>query len=168
MEFAEGDLVLLNARNLARAGPGAKLQPRFVGPFAVEKRVGKVAYRLTLPPDYRIHPVFHVSLLKKHVGGMSALPPTPTADKEGAEVEAGRAGYYIAQDVVGHRDRTPTDVPRSKKGKQPRPQREYLVRWQGHRPEDDTWEPARKLKRTEDLQAMVRAYCERNGVAVRW
>ena len=42
-----------------------KLAKRFYGPFRIIRRIGSVAYDLELPPSARIHPVFHVSLLKE-------------------------------------------------------------------------------------------------------
>ena len=45
-----------------------KLSPRYVGPFEILERVGKVAYRFTLPPKMSgVHNVFHVSMLKKYI-----------------------------------------------------------------------------------------------------
>ena len=64
VQFREGDLVLLSTRNLRLKGIPAKLQKRFVGPFQILDTVGQQAYRLALPNEWKIHPVFHVSLLR--------------------------------------------------------------------------------------------------------
>ncbi|KAK4709743.1 hypothetical protein R3W88_004256 [Solanum pinnatisectum] len=59
-----------------RFGKKRKLSPRYVGPYQVFKRVGKVAYELNLPNELAlIHPVFHVSMLKKCIGDPVSILP---------------------------------------------------------------------------------------------
>ena len=50
-----------------RLGICAKLVPRYCGPFEILSRVGQVAYQLVLPPNLKVHNVFHISVLKKYV-----------------------------------------------------------------------------------------------------
>ena len=75
VEFSVGDKVFLKiapVKGIVRFGKKGKLSPRFVGPFEILEKVGKVAYRLALPPSLeKVHNVFHVSLLRKYVADPS-------------------------------------------------------------------------------------------------
>ncbi|GKF00785.1 putative reverse transcriptase domain-containing protein [Tanacetum coccineum] len=69
MEYEVGDRVMLKVspwKGVVRFGKRGKLNPRYVGPFKVLAKVGKVSYRLRLPQELSIvHHTFHVSNLKK-------------------------------------------------------------------------------------------------------
>ena len=67
--FNIGDFVLLDTKNLILKGTQSrKLSAKFVGPYRVIAKYGSTAYKLDLPVGLKIHPVFHVSLLKKYQG----------------------------------------------------------------------------------------------------
>ena len=80
-EFAVGQQVMLSTRNISLKNPGSpKLMPKWIGPYPVAKRIGKVAYQLDLPTTLRIHDVFHASLLEPlPVGRWGTAPSTAGA-----------------------------------------------------------------------------------------
>ncbi|KAI3826276.1 hypothetical protein L1987_00321 [Smallanthus sonchifolius] len=79
LEFQVGDKVLLKVspwKGVIRFGKRGKLNPRYVGPFEIEKRIGPVAYRLNLPDALNgVHNVFHVSNLKKCLSDETLVVP---------------------------------------------------------------------------------------------
>ena len=63
-------------KGVVRFGNKGKLSPRYMGPYKILQRVGKVAYELRLPSELSsVHPIFHVSMLKRcFVNSESILP----------------------------------------------------------------------------------------------
>lgn len=89
----------------------------------MEQRIGPVAYRLDLPPDSRIHPVFHVSVLKAHIGPHQvAETDLPEPMEDDAPTEPVR--------ILGRR--------RKRHGA--RLETEVLVEWLGRPADESTWE----------------------------
>ncbi|KAK2979093.1 hypothetical protein RJ640_022575, partial [Escallonia rubra] len=81
---------------------------RYEGPFPIVAKVGKVSYRLELPPKLKIHPVFHVSLLKPHYDdkedpsrGESHRAPTAVVRSYDKEAE------YVLSDKIERRRGVP-------------------------------------------------------------
>ncbi|KAK9098285.1 hypothetical protein Syun_025330 [Stephania yunnanensis] len=81
LTYDEGALVYLKVsprKGHHRFGLKGKLAPRFIGPFKIKKRVGKVAYELELPPQMSgIHPMFHISMFRL---AKSKADERPTVD----------------------------------------------------------------------------------------
>ncbi|PHU23424.1 hypothetical protein BC332_08531 [Capsicum chinense] len=77
LEFEVGDLVYLKIspmKRVKRFGKMGTLSPRYVGSYQILSRVGKVAYEIKLPADLLVvHPVFHVSVLKKCNGDSTVI-----------------------------------------------------------------------------------------------
>ena len=54
-----------------RLGKYSELAPKYCRPFEILAKVGSVAYQLALPPNIKLHNVFHVSILKIYVHNFS-------------------------------------------------------------------------------------------------
>jgi hypothetical protein len=102
----------------------------------VIERIGKVAYKVELPPNLKMHNMFHVQLLKKYRDNGKVQPPPPP-------IEIDDSLKYEVERVLGHRE--------VKRGKGTR--KEFLVKWLGYDHEHNTWEPEKHLTHCEDLLA---------------
>ncbi|GJZ72896.1 putative reverse transcriptase domain-containing protein [Tanacetum coccineum] len=79
LEFQVGDRIMLKVsprKGVIRFGKRGKLNPWYIGPFKILKRVGPVAYTLELPEELsNVHSTFHVSNLKKCLSDESLVIP---------------------------------------------------------------------------------------------
>ncbi|XP_058772648.1 PR5-like receptor kinase [Vicia villosa] len=124
-----------------------KLSPRFFGPFQIIQKIGQVAYKLQLPVSSKIHPIFHVSQLKKAVGNYIAIPELP------ASLETDKRAIIPAR-VLSWRDRW----------EQGQHKREWLIQWEGMDVGDATWEEELLLKsQFPDLSLEDKASVEGGG-----
>ena len=84
-----GDWVFLQLQpykqmSLKQAKKDNKLSPKYYGPYKVLQNIGTMAYKLDLPASSRVHPVFHVSCLKKVIGeNILVKTILPELDEEG-------------------------------------------------------------------------------------
>jgi len=69
---------MLSGCNIKRRRPTKKLNHKNQGPFQIEKIVSPLAVRLPLPRKWRIHNVFHVSLLEPYRTSEHRAPPDPS------------------------------------------------------------------------------------------
>jgi hypothetical protein len=139
-QFVEGDHVFLRLQPYKQTSLKAeqcqKLAPKFYGPYTVLKRVGQVAYQLALPSQSKLHPVFHVSCLKKVIGTRCQLQTNlPELAEEGFI-------WLQPEAVLDQRERRLRQ----------RTIKEVLVQWKDMTPVDATWEPATILQQFPHLK----------------
>ena len=123
-DLKEGDLVYLLRKNLKTKRPSSKLDHTKLGPFPVETVHGRLTYRLKLPKDMRIHPVFHISLLEP-------APPNAKPATKGHLAQEHQDETYAVEEIL---DRQLI------KGKP-----HYLIKWSGYSQEENSWEPETNL-----------------------
>ncbi len=102
LSFNVGDKVLLSSEHIPLRAVGTrKLLMKWMGPFTVVKVVNEVAYQIKLPDGWRIHGVFHVSLLKLYYNNGKHLPPPPALLVDGEE-------EFEVAEILSHEPRSKT------------------------------------------------------------
>ena len=125
--YQVGDLVMLTGRNIKTRRPTKKLDHKNHGPFQIEKIVSPLAVRLTLPRKWKIHNVFHVSLLEPYRTSEHRAPPDPAKVlREADDVE--QSEEYDVDEVMASAER----------GRGNNKRILYLVKWLDY-PERKDW-----------------------------
>jgi len=120
--FKIGDLVLLSTKDFTppnlHGQPTRKLGPRYTGPYAIKSKVG-TSYKLALPKNWAVHPIFHPEKLRPYYwdhNGPHPLSSLPLAERTVEQVLAAR--------VIKKNNRSHKQV---------------LVKWQNHSPVYNVW-----------------------------
>ena len=121
-QLKRGDKVYLHTKNLKTTKPSKKLDNIRVGPFLIDEVRGPVSYKLKLPNDARVHPVFHISLLEP------ADPATPL--QETFHYKEPDEQTWLVEKILKHKNN------------------QYLVKWKDFPESDNTWEPRSGIQHT--------------------
>ena len=138
-----GDKVWLEGKNLCLHYPMRKFTPKREGLFEISQVISPLTYCLCLPPTWKIHDIFHTSLLSTYCKttehGLNFINPPPE------EIE-GEEKYEVAK-ILSHRGSPGW--------------RSYLVSWKGYSSVENTWEPEWHLKHAHSILTL---YKQQNGL----
>jgi RNase H-like domain found in reverse transcriptase/Reverse transcriptase (RNA-dependent DNA polymerase)/Integrase zinc binding domain/Retroviral aspartyl protease/Chromo (CHRromatin Organisation MOdifier) domain len=136
--FKVGDRALLDTSDINFAAGAKKLHDKYIGPYVVEEVVTAVSYKLKLPANMRIHPVFHVSKLKREVA-TDRFPDRKQQDRPAPVMKIDGEDAWYVERILDKR---------TKNGKL-----QYLVKWEGYPDEENSWEPFANVKHATDAIA---------------
>jgi hypothetical protein len=142
IDFKVGDTVYLDARNLTSTRPKKKLDYKYWGPYKIQARIGKQAYKLDLPEGFQMHPVFHVSLLEKsepkELMERQQDPPKAIIPQSGNDI-------YEIDRIKGRVKNNGVWL--------------YEVKWKGYGNDENQWLPAEDISKSA-----MRAFKARQGI----
>src|SRR4051812_11383448 len=119
-------------KGVRRFNTRGKLAPRYVGPFPIVDKKGKVAYQRELPPELSdVHDVFHISQLRKCI-----VPPVKRVDMKELE---------LTQDLT-YEEKPVRILEKMERTTRSKVIRFYKVLWEHHTEEEATWEREEFLK----------------------
>ncbi|XP_022032168.1 uncharacterized protein LOC110933247 [Helianthus annuus] len=136
IEFQGGDKVMLKVslwKGIIRFRKRGKLSPRYIGPFRITERVGKVAYHLELPKELSgIHSTFHVSHLRKCLAD-------ETAHVHYDDIEVDNSLNYAVQPIA--------ILDRKAKSLRNKEINQVKVKWEHRKGAGTTWESEEEMQR---------------------
>src|SRR5713226_3188669 len=144
--FQVGDQVWLEGTNLRIAYPTKKIVPRREGPFKIIEKVSRLAYKLQLPEQWKIHDTFHVHYLS---------PYTETEEygqmftKNAPDLIEGEEEYEV-EAILKHKENTKS-------------RRQFFVSWKGWPSSENNYVTAEELK---NAQRILQEYLKEKGL--RW
>lgn len=135
-----GNQLWLSTVNLKMTCPSRKLGPKFMCPFPVKRKINDIAYELELSNSLKVHPVFHVTLLKPAVP--NPFPERYTGPPEPVIVNGEEE--FDVEAILDCRRRYN--------------QVQYLIKWKGYGPENNSWEPESNIHAKELMQSFKRSH----------
>ena len=140
--YVFGEKVWLNSKYI-KTKCNRKLEAKFFGLFRVLHLVDSQAYKLKLPKRWRIHDVFHMSLLEQDITRKGRVD-----EKTAEQLEFEAGGDNEEYEVEGIRD-SAVYARESEAGHLPGLY--YLVSWKGYPEDESTWEPASAVQHLRKL-----------------
>src|SRR3979490_2384112 len=97
-EYQVGDRVFLDTSDIQTTRHSQKLSHHYLGPYVIQRRVGRHSYRLQFPQSLsHLHPVFNTVKLipapEDPIPGRKSQPPPPPELIDGEE-------YYMVETVL--------------------------------------------------------------------
>jgi hypothetical protein len=136
-----GQLVMLNGENILSKGTCKKLDDKMYGPFKIlSTGHNNRYYKLELPPSWKIHPAFNISLLERYRG--------KNPEREVIEVEADDAGWTMEKIITSG----PSNDDVSK--------HVFLVKWKNYTHEENTWDDFDNVM--ENAEELLKDYYDEN------
>ena len=143
--YQKGDQVWLEGRNLHTTHPSSKLAPRHYRPFTITRVMSCTSYQLKLPPQWKLHDVFHATLLTPYkemtLNGQSYQEPAP-------DLIDGQPEWEV-ESILKVRRRCN--------------QLQFLIHWKGFSEAHDSWELAKDVHAKE----LVEEFYKRHPTAIR-
>ena len=131
-EYIVGQMVMLTSANLSTERPSRKLADKWQGPFEVLEKIGTHNYRLQLPDQWKIHPVFHVDKLRPY----NQDPKEPNHPRPPPDLIEQEAEYEVEKILDSKYRRNILH---------------YLVKWVGYPNSEASWLRADNTEHMKDI-----------------